>query len=226
MTADRPSTMFASPDRKRFFYIPDDEALPSGSYTIRNLKGEKREVEEAALTAFEVDEVRAKEIVKAEVARIARKTQEFLAGASAALRAGRPVQPGEGQGAPMNLAAVLGMTPDEMRTDPKKAVEAMKNTLRNFAQTVRDAAPAAAPTEVATSARDRIEAMSNYLNAQGSEFAGSVEALPERLAKFLTNPALEEQIRQATRDLKAAAAELRGEKPAPETPSENAEPDN
>ena len=89
MSDDRSRTMYASLDRKRFFYIPDDAGLPPGSFIVRSLKGAKLEVEEASLAEFELDEARAKDIVKAEVARIAKSTQTFLAGAAAAMREAR-----------------------------------------------------------------------------------------------------------------------------------------
>jgi hypothetical protein len=215
MSEDSPRTMYASPDRKRFFHIPDDARLPAGSFVVRSLKGAKLEVDESSLTPFELDEAAAKAIVKAEVARVAKSTQQFLAGAAAALRSARPMQPGDGEGASPTFAGILGMTPDQVRSNPQEAMEAFKQTLRSFAETVRDAAQPATNPE-AVSAKDRVRAMSQFLEAQGSEFAGTVEQLPERLHKFLANPELEQQLRKVSQDLRSAAAELRGESPSPD----------
>jgi hypothetical protein len=199
--------MFATSDRKRFFHLPDDAALAAGAFEIRNLKGERRAVDEAAVAPFEVDEAQAKALVRDELARFARKTQDFLAGAAAALRGAAPLPPATGASEGPRLADLLGLTPEELRADPKRALAAVNDTLRGWVRSVKDTAEVP-PGDV--DARARVERLSAALAAQGTEFAGTVEQLPERLARFVGDPALEGQIRDAARDLREAAATLRG----------------
>lgn len=206
-------TMYATKDQKRFFHIPDDATLEAGTMVLRSLKGEKREVAEAAVAPFEVPEEQAKAIVAEDLKKFAKNAQDFLVNAAAAVRAAatrpNPAVEAARPKAEMNLASVLGMTPDEVRANPEKAVDALKATLQGMATTLRDAGRTDDPAS-REAAQARMKAVSEHLRTVGGEeYAGPLEGLPERIQKFLSDPELEKQIRTATDRLTELAAELR-----------------
>jgi hypothetical protein len=206
--------VFATKDQKRFFHIPGDAELAAGPLVLRNLKGEKKEVDEAAVSGFEIPEEQAKAIVAEDLKKFARNAQDFLTKAASVMRAAAAPTPEktERQGkAEMNFAAILGMTPDEVRGNPEKTMEALKATLMGMATTLRDAARNDDP-ESKVAAEGRMRAVAEHIKTVGGEeYAGPIEELPERLKKFLADPKLEQQIRDASSRLKELAAELRVE---------------
>lgn len=213
--ADEPQrTMFATTDPKgrRFFWIPDDAVLASGPLLLRSLKGDRKEVDPNTVVRFELDEERAKTVVQQEMAGLARKANQFLTNAATAVRAAAtapPVDPAAQRSAEFNFASVLGMTPEEIRANPEKTIEALKATLTGMTSTLRDAAQTADPV-ARDVAKKRMEGISAYLRDQGgTEMAGGLESLPERLRTFLSDPDLEKRIREAAASLNQAAAELR-----------------
>jgi hypothetical protein len=217
MADEAQRTMWATTDRdaRRYFLIPDGTALAAGPLVLRTLKGEKKEVDPAAVASFEVDEERAKAVVQEEMASLARKANSFLTSAAAAIRAATapaPDAPGRKE-AEFNFASVLGMTPDDVRAHPEQAVEALKATLNGMTSTLRDAMQTQDPIAKDV-AKKRMEAVSSYLSAQGGgEFKGTLESLPDRLKAFLADPDLEKRIREASQQLKDAADELRADLP-------------
>ena len=208
--------VFATKDQKRFFHIPEDAKLAAGPLLLRNIKGEKREVDEAAVAEFEIAEDKAKAIVAEDLKKFARNAQDFLVKAASVVRAAAanpPTPEAEFQRgkSEMNLAAVLGMTPDEVRANPEKTMEALKATLMGVATTLRDAARTDDP-ESRADAQGRMKAMAEHIKkVGGEEYAGPLEELPEKIQKFLSDPKLEQQIRDASTRLTELAAELRVE---------------
>lgn len=206
--------VFATKDQKRFFHIPDDAQLAAGPLLLRNLKGEKREVDAEAVAAFEIPEDQAKAIVAEDLKKFARNAQDFLVKAASVVRAAaKPTPEAEAQRgkSEMNFASVLGMTPDEVRANPEKTMEALKATLMGVATTLRDAARTDDP-ESRAAAQDKMKAVAEHIKTVGGEeYAGPLEELPERIKKFLSDPKLEQQIRDASTRLTELAAELRVE---------------
>lgn len=60
-----PFTVWVSTDEpRRYFYLPNDLSLPAGSYRIRNMAGEVKDVNGVRLSTFAIDEARANEILR------------------------------------------------------------------------------------------------------------------------------------------------------------------
>jgi len=62
-----PESLWKSSDPARFFVIPDDVELPPGNLSIRNLIGERREVDPGALERFERTEAEASKWMEGKV---------------------------------------------------------------------------------------------------------------------------------------------------------------
>ena len=59
-------TLWTNPARTRYFRLPDGTELPLGKFVICTITGGKMEVDEAALTPFELSEEQAKAWIKSE----------------------------------------------------------------------------------------------------------------------------------------------------------------
>jgi hypothetical protein len=64
---------------QRFFLVPDDAPLPAGSFVIRTVLGEVREVDEAALAPFEIARAEADARMRAHVAGVFDEVKDALA---------------------------------------------------------------------------------------------------------------------------------------------------
>jgi hypothetical protein len=103
VTPARPQLWF-TPDRRRFFLVPDDVELPEGELAVRTLQATAHKLDEAALAAHEVD---------ADAAR-------------AHVDAGWERVPGV-----QDLTALLfGVSPGDLAVDPAKPREARRNLLK------------------------------------------------------------------------------------------------
>jgi len=58
------ATLYATLDQSRFFHVPMDATIPEGGLPVRTLSGGRMDLDQQALEAYEVDEARAKEIVR------------------------------------------------------------------------------------------------------------------------------------------------------------------
>ena len=58
------ATLYATRDQSRFFHVPMDATIPEGGLPVRTLSGGRMDLDQQALEAYEVDEARAKEIVR------------------------------------------------------------------------------------------------------------------------------------------------------------------
>lgn len=215
MSDTEPRTVYANSDQSQFYWIPDAAKLPAGPLKLRSLKGDRKDVDPAAAAAYEIPEDQAKAIVAEDLKQIARRAQDFLVGAAGLLRAAaKPVTTAvkeQQQKSEMNFASALGMTPDEVREDPDKALDALKTTLTGLANTLRDRLQEN-DTEARANAEDRIRAVAGkWKDIAGEEYTGPIEEFPEKLRAYLANPELAKQIEDAAKRLRELAAELRAE---------------
>lgn len=79
------STLYTTPDRTRYFLIPDDADVPEGALTIRSFVGRERpgrvrSADEAAAVAYEVSEDEARSWVKEELGDVLGDVRERVLG--------------------------------------------------------------------------------------------------------------------------------------------------
>lgn len=78
-------TLYTTPDRTRYFLVPDDAALPSGDLRVRTFvgtqkPGRERLVDEATIVSFEVGEDEARAWVKEELGDVLGDVRERVLG--------------------------------------------------------------------------------------------------------------------------------------------------
>ena len=166
--------------RTRFFWIPEEAAVPAGKLVVRSLRGGGvRQFDEAALAAFEISKEDAQARIDGEVQAVwtqARGAFQKLIdfGRRTAEEAGTPPTEEESRNPlPENLGESLGLSFGAMQTDP----EAVKQGLGQLFGRLRDAA-----TSISTAAADRTSP--EAAKAGLEEAADQVRTkAPEELAK-------------------------------------------
>ena len=75
-------SLWSTPDRTRYFLIPDDRELPPGDFLLVTLTGKRREVDPAAAAAeFEVSRAEAKAWTESELKEVLGDVREKIQGA-------------------------------------------------------------------------------------------------------------------------------------------------
>ncbi len=202
-------TLYASENPQRFFLIPEEANLPPGTLNLRNLMGEKRGVDELVASAFEIGEEEAKEHARVVMADVGRKAKAVLAGAGQVLREvaraqrvgdilRKPATSTEG-----NVADALGLTTEQLRTDPDAVMNGLKGIFDGLRVTLEKLANEPGD-EVGRKAI--LKAVNDAVVANGGDpLPDDVNAWPDRLRGFLDDPARIAELRAATEALKDRA---------------------
>ncbi|TNE92594.1 MAG: hypothetical protein EP330_01225 [Deltaproteobacteria bacterium] len=205
-------TLYSTPDNTRFFHVPDQAKLPEGDVVLRSLRGRTLRVNENSVSTFEVSEERAKELAAVEMEAIARQARELMTGAGSFLRglaAGMtqpPAPPADRPERRQTIADALGVTPEQLTSDPQAVLEGLKNIGAGLKKAMEDG------LEQAPSARtrERQEAVVAKLQELlGEDGVPSADELPGKLRELLGTDELEAGLRKAAADLKAASQRLR-----------------
>jgi hypothetical protein len=134
-------TIYADRTKSRFFLIPkaDDAALPEGSFELQSLSGTTRQVDEAALSHFEISAEAAQRHVKEKVSAV-RAVQEEVQQAAAEL-----LQNLERAAAPdsrlSKLLGALGLTLRELQLDTVGTLAQLRDRLMTMSLAELQALP-------------------------------------------------------------------------------------
>jgi hypothetical protein len=205
--------MYATRDQKRFFWIPDDQKPAPGPLLLRSITGQRLEVDEASVAAWELPEAEARKIVAEDLAVYAQKLGTFVAGAAETLRAAaaKPVPPPRRPNADATIARSLGITEEELRKDPQKVLGSLQTVLKGFLETLKEGTsddPAARDR-----AKERMDILKELVQQQTGDpaLAAKAEELPEKIGALLRDPKLEQGILDAAESLRRASEDIRAE---------------
>lgn len=205
-------TLYSTEDNGRFFHIPDASRLPEGAFVLRSLRGKTLRVHENSVANFEVPEPRAKEIAAVEMEEIARRARQMMTGAGSFLRglaagmANPPAPPPEREGRRQTIADALGVTPEQLTSDPQAVIAGLKQVGEGLQQAFKDSME----QEPDERTRERQAAVVSKLEELfGTGSVPPPDELPAKLEELLGNKELEESVRTAAADLKDAADRLR-----------------
>ncbi len=193
------STLYASADQKRFFYVPDDAVLGPGDCTVRSLTGKRLAADPAALDAYEVPVDQAQAITRQMMEQLGGKVRAVLSATTKAL-AGAAAGGGE-------AGASDAGAPGKSETLEDLGAQ-FKGALQGLVQAAQESK--SSPVTV----QERMKGISAALREHGMdpEAAEAVERFPERLRALLTSEETLAKLDAVTEDLRKAAAELRAER--------------
>jgi hypothetical protein len=195
----------------RFFLLDAEDTLPKGPLVLRSLSGARIEVDPAAVAPFEIDEARAKAIVKEEVARFAKTAMGALSGVGSILRAvaqKQAVGPLPPNPREAHVSEALGVTKEQLHTDPDAVMDGLQAVLSGLADTVGDALKDAPEARERT--RERLQAFVSTMG-QDAPDVGTIETGLEKIREALGDPATEAAVREASRKIEEATARIKTE---------------
>jgi len=206
-------TLYANKTHDRFFYIPQDAELPDGNFAIGTLTGQMKNVIEASVTEFEVDEALAKDIASGVVKDVAQTAGRFMTSAADFLRTMSTGDIPEGdverrQNRESNVAEFLGITQEQLRNDPQAVLDGIKEIGKGLKASLERSISDNPVTQ--EGARARMEAFAQYAREDlGINLGDNPADLPQKLADVLRNPELEASVRASTERLRNLASQIR-----------------
>ena len=194
--------VFADSSSKQFYLLPDDADLPSGPLVLRSLTGDRLEVDAEAAEAYAISEDEAKERVKQQLAEVAQRATGILASLGTLLRGAAEGLPTGPKPQEASVAEALGVTPEQLRDDPKAVLAGLKRVGAGLVESLKDALASDPASEEVT--RQRIEALAGVVGADPKD----LDDLRNKLKAQLMDPELEQRIKQATDDLRTSTDDL------------------
>lgn len=192
MTQPRPDTLYADSVQQRYFHIPDGTLLPAGPMMLRTITGNKMSVEPDSVAFYEVPQETARAVLKVAFTDVLQGVKGFFANLP---------KPSEAKGRDRErearVAQGIGVDSETLVTDPDAVLDGIKGVFDQLAKQVA-AAPVDAPAAAGLDDVDPQKA--------GTELA---EAIRGAIARVATDPKFLSGLETASRELRAAAADVR-----------------
>ena len=187
-------TLYASSDRKRFFWIPSDLTLPAGSLEISTLTRKKIAVQESSALDYEIPEAQAKELARQEMRRWAGLKEQAAAAADGATK-----KVDGSTAIEKTLAGFLGISEKELASKPGILKERFEWLFQRLAEEAKDSGN----DEALKSELARLAGLigTRLGVATGEVVSAVVTELPEEINALLSDPRIEKAVRAGTKGL-------------------------
>ncbi len=206
---DGKGKLYANPERDRFFWIPEGQAVPGGTLVLRTLMGNRIDIDPAAAPLFEVSEADAQAIAQRRLESVTQKAGRFMAGAAGILAqaspaAPRPKKPSSDAGAASGLAESLAATAERFKENPTEGLEAFRSLAGGLSDMLRKSLlDDPKGREEAQASFDALAGLLKDELGVGEGLADRLKNAPESLRETLGKPELEEKVREMTARLKS-----------------------
>jgi O-6-methylguanine DNA methyltransferase len=202
-------SLWTNTTHRRYFLIPNQQQLPTGNFTIRNLRNESQEVELKAITNWEINTAQAQLYIEVELTKAWQQTKKafstFTNFATAAK--GQTPSVNDSSQTPANpIASLLGISPQELSDNPNAIQERWQNVFAGF-QDIVQAATSEDDTELET-ARSHLESLRKYLQGQGVETDEAITELPNKLREKYHSPETDPNLRESATKFKEATEQV------------------
>lgn len=201
------ATLYATPDRARFFHVPDDARLPPGDLVVRSLTGKKLEADPIALDVYEVPEDEAMRIARELLGGFADKVRAVTMSAAAALAKPPPLDPDAVKAREERVASYLKLGREQLHDDPAALGAALKGALQNMVDLARETVNEPGVAEA------RLKDVAEAFRQEGApaEAAEAIETAVAKLREALASPEVLGKIEQATAELRSVTEALKRE---------------
>ena len=191
MNTEDNCSLWTSSNRSRYFFIPHNQELPNGDFTILTSTGNKKEVAPDALAPFEITEEAAKSHVQAEMSQTLKQAKNglsnFIAMAAAqAAKGNTSSDTTHSESGAKLVAALLDITPQEVCNNLEAAKDQLRQVFATALGEVIQGVNSQDPAQL-EAGRIRMQTLWTTLQSQGFEVDETLEEFPEKLREKLLN---------------------------------------
>ncbi|WP_446399412.1 YbjN domain-containing protein [Coleofasciculus sp. C1-SOL-03] len=190
MDNENNSSLWTTVSLSHYFLIPNNQELPNGNCIILTSSGNKKTVDLNALAPFEITEDAAKSHVQAEMSHSLKQAKNglsnFIVMAAAQAAKENTFSTTHSQSGAKLVAALLDITPEEVRNNPESAKEELRQVLvTTFGEVIQGVT--SKDSAKLEAARTRMHNLQVILQSQGFETSKILENFPEKLPDKLLN---------------------------------------
>jgi len=188
----------------RYFLIPTRQKLPRGDFILHTIDGEEKKVNATVLTPFEITEEEANTYLQTEIEQVMEQAKNALSNLiTSSVEQGRADSistPSSDQFLSNLMAALMGVTPEEVQNNPATAEAGLQNLLSQLKAIIHGSL-SEDPAQL-EAARDRVRSLQITLKAHSIELGEALEKFPDRLNAL-------QRFSKQTPDLQQTTAKLR-----------------
>jgi len=197
-------SLWVDSTQTRYFLIPHRQKLKSGDFILHNLDGEEKKVNPTSLTPFEIPEEEANTYLQTEIEQVMEQAKNALSNLiTSSVEQGRADStsiPSSDQFLSNLMAALMGVTPDEVQNNPATAQAGLQKLLSQLKAIIHGSL-SEDPAQL-EAARDRVRSLQITLKAHSIELGETLEKFPDRLHEL-------QRFSKQTPDLQETTAKLR-----------------
>ncbi|MEW6498785.1 MAG: hypothetical protein AB1589_40740, partial [Cyanobacteriota bacterium] len=167
----------------RYFLIPTRQKLPLGDFILHNLDGEEKKVNPTSLTPFEITEEEANTYLQTEIEQVMEQAKNALSDLiTSSVEQGKAdltSTPSSDEFLSNLMAALIGVTPEEVQNNPATAQAGLQNLLEQVKAVIHGSL-SEDPAQLET-ARDHARSLQVTLKPHSAELRKALEKFPDRL---------------------------------------------
>lgn len=194
----------------RYFLISARQKLPSGDFILHTLDGEEKKVNATSLTAFEITEEEANTYLQTEIEQVMEQAKNALSNLiTSSVEQGRADSTStrsSDQFLSNLMAALMGVTPEEVQKNPATAEAGLQNLLGQV-KVVIHGSLSEDPTQL-EAARDRMRSLKVTLKSHSIELGEALEKFPDRLHELQRFSKQTPELQQTTAKLRELADKI------------------
>jgi uncharacterized protein YjbI with pentapeptide repeats len=197
-------SLWVDSTQTRYFLIPTRQKLKSGDFILHNLDGEEKKVNATSVTPFEITEEEANTYLQTEIEQVMEQAKNALSNLiTSSVAQGRvdsTSTPSSDEFLSNLMAALMGVTPEEVKNNPATAEAGLQNLLSQLKAVIHGSL-SEDPAQLET-ARDRMRSLQVTLKSHSIELGEALEKFPDRLHEL-------QRLSKQTPDLQQTTAKLR-----------------
>jgi hypothetical protein len=188
----------------RYFLIPTRQKLPKGDFILHTIDGEEKKVNATVLTPFEITEEEANTYLQTEIEQVMEQAKNALSNLITSSveqgRADATSAPSSDQFLSNLMAALMGVTPEEVQNNPATAEAGLQKLLSQLKAIIHGSL-SEDPAQL-EAARDRTRSLQATLKPHSAELGEALGKFPDRLHEL-------QRFSKQTPDLQQTTAKLR-----------------
>ena len=210
--SDKPNGLvYAGPNQQRFFWIPTGYQPQPGPVVVRSLTGRKLMMSQAEADQLQIPEQQAKALVEQQLKGLGQTAAKVVSSVGHHMRQAAGAQPTpqpSGDAGPTLMADTLGVTPEQLRNDPKAVLAGLQTFLQGVVTSAKQAASDNPADQAEVTARMEHLAALVERETGSDQATQAIADLPKAIADLLVSPELLGGLDKLTADLNQATADL------------------
>ena len=203
-------SLWVDSTQTRYFLIPHRQKLKSGDFILHNLDGEEKKVNATSVTPFEITEEEANTYLQTEIEQVMEQAKNALSNLITSSveqgRADSTSTPSSDEFLSNLMAALMGVSPEEVQNNPATAEAGLQNLLSQLKAIIHGSL--SEDSAQLEAARDRMRSLQATLKPHSTELGEGLEKFSDRLHDLHRLSKQAPELQQTTAKLRELADQI------------------